>query len=350
MATRKPVKIHYRRLDDNDVIKGRTLETAIRTAMDATENGLKLSDRYGLRIYTNGDHNLFVNVYHDPGDLVFGDILHFTKGHLQALFDAGQQNERSASVEQMQAPERKEYIHSLMYWMVKDDHVFVIQSTSLRTEALEDYLSWLLSTKTGVATPSSSVALAGKFDTDAIGGDLSNIEQIVIGGVATPPPRAQPPATAPQESEETVIEQTQAFDTKAQTGWKQAKEILATLLGGSANVDKMMAAIPNEADLSVEVHIGYKTRKRGVNRQGLKSLEMGLRNLPDSQIRVKAKDGVKNIDGSIRLQHPASILVREVGEGENKRPGSLLDPTDVLRAMKEAYLVFKSNGKIDAPD
>lgn len=316
--------------------------------MAHTENGVRLADRYALRIFTSGDDHLFVNVYHDdpPSEngLVFGDILHFTKGHLQALFDAGQRDAASASVEQMRAPEKKEYIHSLMYWMIKDDHVFVIQSTSLKTESLENYLGWLLSTRTDVALASSSIILASKFDEDAVGGDLNDIQEIVIGGIATPPPTD---GTAEQPVERTIdVEQKGKIDTAARTGWQQAREILETLLGGTANVDKMMQAVPEGADLSVEVHIGYKTRKRTVSREGLKSLETGLRNLPDSQLQVKAKGGTKASDGSIRLHHSASVQVREVQDGDDKRPGSLLDPNDVLRAMKEAYAVFIANGKI----
>lgn len=349
MATRKPVTIHYRRFSDNALIKGLSLEDGVRSAMAIQENGIRLADRYSLRIFENGDDNLFANVYHDgldSGDsLVFGDILHFTKGHLQALFDAGQRDVASASVEQMRAPERKEYIHSIMYWMIKDDHVFVIQSTSLRTEALENYLGWLLSTKTQVAPTPSSIVLASQFDGAAVGGDLNDIQELIIGGVATPPPieaKDHPPAAQPV----TDTEVKGKIDTAATTGWQQAREILSTLLGGSANVDKIMDAVPEGADLSVEVHIGYKTRKRAVSREGLKSLETGLRNLPDSQLQVRARDGVKTADGSIRLHHPASIQFHEVQDGDEKRPGSLLDPTDVLRAMKEAHAVFVANGKI----
>jgi hypothetical protein len=40
----------------------------------------------------------------------------------------------------------------------------------------------------------------------------------------------------------------------------------------------------------------------------------------------------------IRLSHPANII----------RVGSLLDPKDVIRALREAYQSFVDNGKIDS--
>jgi hypothetical protein len=83
-----------------------------------------------------------------------------------------------------------------------------------------------------------------------------------------------------------------------------------------------------------------------VSREALKTLETGLRNIPDSQIYVKGKNGNKATDGMIRLHHDASIRLREIQDGEKRRVGSLLDPDDVLRAMKEAYSLFLANGKI----
>lgn len=348
-AARKTVTIHYRRFLDSASFQGKTLEAAIRQSMEFKEKGVSLSERYALRILETGEDNLFINNYHDGRndgfDLVFGDIIHFTKGHLQALFDAGQKDLPSASVQQMPAPEKKEYVHSLMFWMVKDNHVFVIQSTSLRTESLESYMGWLLGLKTKTVNVGTGIVLASKFDGEAVGGDLSDIQELVIGGVATLPPTA-PPATEQPINKVVEVTQDTQIETMGKTGWDQAWDILSTLLGGTANVEEMMKSVPQDAELSVEVHIGYKTKKRKVDRAALKNMETGLRNLPDSQIHVKAKGGNKAADGSIRLHHNASIKLCETQNGDETRVGSLLDPADVLRAMKEAYDVLMANGKI----
>lgn len=346
---RKPVTIHYRRLADGNTLGGVTLEEKIRSAMQTQVSGQPLADRYALRIWENGEDNLFVNHYYDGKndnlDLVFGDILHFTRGHLQALFDAGQKDAAYASVEQMPAPEQKEYVHSLMHWMVKGNHAFVIQSTSLRTDTLESYLTWLLTQKSKVVSLPFQVVLASKFNEEAVGGDLSDIQELIIGGVATRPP-VEPPEEQPVSEVTQQVTQHGKIETQRTTGWQQAREILSALLGGTANVENMMKAVPDDAELSVEVHIGYKTKKRKVSREGLKQLETGLRNIPDSQLLVRAKDGKKTADGNIRLHHDASIKLRTIKDGNEARPGSLLDPTDVLRAMKEAYDIFVANGKI----
>lgn len=346
-ADRKPVTIHYRKFSRPGVIKT-PLEQLVRSAMNfADESGKKVKDRYLSRLFTSGSDNFFINTYSDgSGDttLVFGDILHFTKGHLQALCKTADRDAASVPVQQMQAPEQSEYVHSQMFWMLKGDHAFVIQSLSLRTAEFEQYLDWLLKKRTNTLVSSCDLILDAKFDEDEVGGDLSDIQEIVVGGIATPPP------TVPDEDDNRTVvkEVTQKgqIGTGRKTGWATATAILKELLGGDANVASLMKAVPDDAELNVQVHIGYQTKKRKVDRVALRQLETGLRNLPDSQLQIRAKGATVSSDGTVRLHHNASIKLIKMGEGDNQIIGTLLDPMDVRRAMVEAYTTFVANGKI----
>ena len=129
---RKPVTIHYRKFDRPAVVAS-TLEQLVRAAMNTVaQDGTAIKQRYVHRIFTVATDNYFINTYTDRGSpeepLVFGDILHFTKGHLQALCQTADQQAATVPVQQMKAPEQSEYVHSQMFWMLKGDHAFVIQS------------------------------------------------------------------------------------------------------------------------------------------------------------------------------------------------------------------------------
>lgn len=347
-AERKPVTIHYRKFTRPDGITT-SLESMIRSAMDSTTlSGRQVKTRYLERLYQQGNDSYFINIYEDSSEqltFVFGDILHFTRGHLQALCQTADENAESVPVQQLRAPEQSEYVHSEMFWMVKDDHAFIVQSMSLKTAELEEYFGWLLKTKSSVLSDAHSVTLAAKFDVDDVGGDLSDIQEIIVGGVAT-----QPPTVPEQGSEfvERVSEVTQQgqIDTGRRTGWATARKILSELLGGDANVASLMQSVPPDAELNVQVHIGFQTKKRKIDRIALAQLETGLRNLPDSQLQVRAKGGRVGSDGSIRLHHNASVRLIKAQDGDNQIIGTLLDPTDVLRATVEAYSTFVANGKI----
>jgi hypothetical protein len=346
---RKPVTIHYRKFSRPAKLKG-SLENLVRAAMNASDHGIQIKSRYLARLHTIGSDNYFINTYSDSSDgvpFVFGDILHFTKGHLQALCTTADKNASCVPVQQLKAPEQSEYVHSQMFWMIKDDHAFVVQSMSLRTAEFEQYLDWLLKNKTNQLPNNHSIILDSRFDEAMVGGDLNDIQEIIIGGIASSP------ATIPvDEDGDKLVEVTQhgQIDTARATGRTTAWAILRELLGGDASVDSLMKAVPPDAELNVQVHIGYKTKKRKVDRLALQQLQTGLRNLPDSQLQVKAKGTQVGMDGTVRLHHNASIRLIKSVDGDSQIVGSLLDPADVLRAMIEAYSTFVANGKIQAND
>jgi hypothetical protein len=222
-----------------------------------------------------------------------------------------------------------------MFWMVIADHVFIIQSQSLRTETVEQYLTWLLVDRTQVLRDPAHVLLASRFDPAAVGGGPSEIREIVIGGIVSPaaPDRAHEP--------DRVLEVEQAREvtaTRRGTRFGQARAVLAALFGGQAEADAYLQEVPPDADLSVEVHIGYKTRKRRISRAPLTALETGLRNLADGEIRVTGKDADQLSSGDVRLHQTATI----------ETDGSLLVAEDVRAKMLAAYRSLVELGKITA--
>lgn len=342
---RKPVTIHYRKFCRAATVQ-HPLEELVRRAMSTDSGGVEIRNRYLARLLTVGNDSYFINTYSDGSGatpLVFGDILHFTKGHLQALCQTADQTAASVPVQQMKAPEQSEYVHSQMFWMVKGDHAFVVQSMSLRTAEFENYFDWLLKTCTSTLDSHHSIILDAKFDAEAVGGDLSDIQEIIVGGVASPAPTVPDQEDVEQER---MVTQSGQIDTGRRAGWGTATAILRELLGGDANVESLMRAVPADAELNVQVHIGYQTKKRKIDRVALKQLETGLRNLPDSQLQVKSKGARLASDGTIRLHHNASIRLVKALDGDSQLIGTLLDPQDVLRAMVEAYSNFVGNGKI----
>lgn len=233
---RRPVTIHYRRFNRPATVQ-HSLEGLVRGAMGTIDGGVPIRDRYSARLRTVNNDSYFINTYADGSGetpLVFGDILHFTKGCLQALCQTADENAAFVPVRQMTAPEQSEYVHSQMFWMVKGDHAFVVQSMSLQTTEFEQYLDWLLKNRTSHLTSDHSVILDAKFDADAVGGDLGDIQEIIVGGVATPTPTVPDQELVEQER---VVTQTGQIDTGRRTGWSTATKILRELLGGDANVE-----------------------------------------------------------------------------------------------------------------
>jgi hypothetical protein len=332
---RQSVTIHYRRLEDpTGAFGGRTLHGALRRAMNHTIEKEKLSEHWKRRAWIvppTAEDTLLMNLHHDHRDYFFGDLTHYTRGFMQALLTQAQ-DAPMLTVEQQPPPKGKEYVHSMMYWLAVKSHLLMIQSRSLGAKQLEEYLTWLLKDQSSAISGTGHVILQSKFDPSDVGGDLDDITEIVVGGSAPIPAR-------PVSSKQTEWPKGAAGETYKKLAarkpiWSRAVDVLRALMNNEADVQKLLKSVPPEADLQVSVSIGYKVRKPEISRA---PMQEALRNLPDGEIKARGRDG-RMTGKDIRLSYPASVL----------KMGSLLDPDDAVRALREAYKHFSDNGKIDS--
>ena len=268
-----------------------------------------------------------MNLKKDGGTYYFGDLTHYTRGYLQTLL-AEQADTPSLAVEQQPPPKGKEYVHSMMYWLVIENHLIMIQSRSLAAKQLEEYLTWLLKDRTTTIGPTGQVILQIKFDAAEVGGDIDDIKEIIVGGRAAAAGSVELKEADLKPGKE--VERHQEIATRKPWG-QRAWDVLRAAMNNEADVRELMESIPEGADLEVAVHIGYKA-KRKVSRA---PMQHALRNLPEGEITAVGRNGIQT-GKDIRLSCPASIL----------KIGSLLDPEDVVRALLEAHQFFSSNGKI----
>lgn len=335
MPNRKSLTVHYRRMDDPvGALNGGTLETRIRAAMAHVADGGPLSDHWNRRAWIVPPDNadtLLMNVFHDDGVSFFGDLTVYTRGFMQALI----RNENDVAVlpvEQRPPPQGREYIHSMMYWMVLGNHLVTIQSRSLNTKHLERYLTWLLKEQTAQMGVNGQVILAAKFDSGEGGGDLDDVKKIIVGGTGVVD---AVPARLPDQPDEKMREVDQHIDVDARRSWgERALDVLRAVMTNEADVQDLLESIPEEADLDVSVHIGYKAKRRRVSRA---PMQKALRNLPEGEITAIGKHG-RMSGKDIRLSFPVRVLY----------DGSLLDSNDVRNKLKSAYDYFVENGKIEA--
>lgn len=215
----------------------------------------------------------------------------------------------------------------MMYWMVFGNHVLTIESRSLSTKHLERYLTWLLKEQTDQMGANGQVLLTAKFDSKEVGGDLEDLRKIIVGGTGVIDALSEQPF-------EQVREVAEHVDLDAWRSWgSRAMNVLRAVMSNEARVQELVRSIPDEADLDVSVHIGYKAKKRLVTRA---PMQQALRNLPEGEITAIGKHGTMT-GKDIRLSFPVSVLFN----------GSLLELDDVRKKLKSAYTYFVENGKID---
>lgn len=334
MADRKSLTVHYRRMDSPDkIFNGDSLEGQLRKAMTHTYDGGPLKKHWKRRAWSSTSENsdtYLMNIYYDDEVSFFGDLTLYSSGFMQALL-RHESEDAILPVEQQPPPEGREYIHSMMFWMVIGNHVMTIQSQSLTTKHLEQYLTWFLKERANQITENEKIILIAKFDTNEVGGSLDDVKEIIVGGtgaVQAIPTRLQ--GDVPIQVRETDLR----VDLDSQRSWgNRARDVLRAIMNNEADVNAILADIPEGADLDVSVHIGYKTRKRQITRAPMQQV---LRNLPDGEITAIGRDG-RMSRTDIRLSYPVRVLLK----------GNLLDPDDVRAKLRAAYDYFIDNGKIE---
>lgn len=329
---RQPATIHYRRLVDvTNAFNSKTLESAVREALSQKVSGSALSEHWKKRAWLvppGNQDTLLTNIFENGDGFFFGDLTQYTKGFMQSLL-SNMEDVAMLEVEQQPPPEGKEYIHSMMYWMVIGNHVFIIQSRSLNAKHLEEYLTWLLKDRTGILGPVGHVLLQAQFDAEDVGGDLDDISEIIVGGL----PGVSTAVVEPPKQVPAIAESDTYREIAARKPWpERAMDVLKAVMNSEADLEELLESIPAEADLQVSVRIGYKSKKRKVSRA---PMQQALRNLPEGEIKALGKNG-RQSGKDVRLSYPARIATK----------GSLLEPGDVVRALREAYSYFVSNGKI----
>ena len=349
MATAtKRCKIHYRRLQRNGSnLPSASFSDLISAALNSTVGGVALKDRVDLRIMPSSlahPAQRVINHLHIANEFVFGNACSFTPGQMQALLKTAATQQPHGSlpaalaaydIQEARAQAGHEYVGGICYWLAYQDHFYQIQHVSLQAKQVEEYFCWLLGERTSVVNGNDSIRLMCEFDRQQVGGDLDEISSIEIGGIA-PETAVQPSFATPGTPRVEEIETTESVGSKA-AYFERARKVLRALLG-QAGAQEIMDSVPDEASLEVKVNIGYKSKRRRLNKEFMGDIASGLRNLPDGEMRVRGKSG--EMRGSdVRLSEDMSVKRLSGDSG-------LLDMEHALEQMLEVHRRFVHDGKV----
>ena len=288
------------------------------------------------------DSQRVVNDHHVDDVSVFGDLCLFSPGKMQAILAMAteehqtlEQAIRAFSVAEQAAPQGAEYLHGMAYWLVVSDHVYFIAHPSLSTKALEEYLTWLLRDKASVILPDHFVMLDSEFDRSQFGDDLDDVKSIEVGGIVPETVRDQPI----EEVRERVVdvEERGTIGDRVMRGFAAARRILDDMVG-SVEAQRIIDQVPPDAALEVRVNIGYRSSKRRIEKEFMRNLASGLRNMPDGEVKVRSRNITSKGDDA-RLS--ADMGVRRINPASN-----LLELAHVREQMLETHRRFLHDGKI----
>jgi len=224
----------------------------------------------------------------------------------------------------------------MIYWLAIGDHVFFVRLHSMSADLFEQYLSWLLSTRTGVISTSDGVRLQAEFDKSQIAGDIGDIKSIRIGGRAAPQLAVRISPAQPTVAQTTSRTTTRKIRDKF-VEFEQAVPVIKALIG-DAKTESLVNSLGSEEHLAVNASIKIQGRRTAESRQRFQSIATDLADTTDAKVLIEGKDGaISEGDSILRTRMPFELT------NENS---SLLDFDNIADQLQEVYKRFVQDRKI----
>lgn len=111
----------------------------------------------------NDVEQIGINLYQTKGSMLFGQFLSFKPGMRQPLITLENGttafNLESIAAEQTDDGKKREFLESIGYFGVVDNHVLLVQTKALTSREFETYLQWLLMSATSVIPAGTMLVL-----------------------------------------------------------------------------------------------------------------------------------------------------------------------------------------------
>ena len=347
MAKTMNKTIHYKRAT---VSGGACLQDLLSEILDPQGQAGKASKR---KESVNADDGSFrvINHSREYSGVLFCQMIYFEPGKSQAFitiddnadsytldaFTNDKLNEVPDEVAREQEKHRREFVDSLLYFGVFENHVVVLQSSALRSRELEAHLGWLVGTfgaESMVTVILSDQPSQETYERIA----QSPVKKISIG---TPVETQVKEDEAQRDITSNHSPDEQHLDAKKVKFYPsgRAASILSAAIGADWFNRFDLEDDLDDANLQVSLEITYmrKTTKEG--QKVLDNLAVSMRHMSEEDVTVELKGGGTLKGPDLKMSGPVSISKLENG---------LLDE-GVLYHRMHAWLVSKiRTGDIDA--
>ncbi|MCK9394187.1 MAG: hypothetical protein M0Q44_01175 [Methylobacter sp.] len=337
--------IHYKRavITNSQV----TLQNLLETAFNSKGKATKAKQR--REILNQDDESCrLINHHKDYNGMLFGQLVFFEPGRSQVLItlddDAdfyeidsitpdsiGKEND---VIDGEKIKKRREFIDSMLYFGVLDNHVVIMQSASLRARELEAHLSWLLGSYTEVMDRNSALILQDKPSEKTVAKiEKSPVKSVHLG---------TPVETRAQDEDQTTISSEESGFAK-KVKWipcGMGADVIQAALGADwfnrLNLDSSL----DEANLQVTLEITYLRKTTSNGQKMLDNIATALRHVDGSDVKINLHGG-GTINGSdLKLTGLVSV----------KAHNGLVDESDLYHQMHSWIVTKVRTNEIEVED
>lgn len=340
MATAKKKKtIHYK----NVIITGSLNLQGLMDGALGDSGSVKKPNQRQQKANEEDTVVIFVNRFTKYNGMSVGQLVYLEKGRQQPYITvdddaefysieslssdqipehrAAEQQEDSELLDVKQViRKRREFVESILYFGVLDNHMVIMQSSALQSRHLEAHLTWLLTTCAPAIPQGSMLSLSDKPAESVYKKmEKSPAKSIHFGApltteVAIDPSRPSKD-TQPPSGTVTPIESVHASKVRFEpTG--VAAAIISAVAPGLLDRLNLQESL-DEANIHLALEITYNRRTTKTGQEVIDSIATSLRHSPASDVVINLQGGGKitgdelKLSGDIQVEYLPSGLINE---------------------------------------
>jgi hypothetical protein len=326
----KRKQLHYRKatfisqtgkslqsLVEEAIIKSTPVKVRFQSLDDGTEDGW-------LR---------FINTHRSALGMQFGNLVLYAPDQSKHMIAINEQADELdiELIAPLQSADgkKRQFLESLLYYGILDNHVILLQSMALKARDLEGYLTWLL-INSGVIGKDNAVFLNNFIPTltqERL--DKSEVKSVRIG---TPLFNQDLPLDYKNNDQSEDKAKKVRFQNRIE-GW----EVLRTLISDRIS-DISWKEMQAANDLEVFIEVTYKRQVNELSQKALNHISSALRHVSDDDIKIELKGGGVVVGTELQVKNYISIDTY----------GGIVDQSDLFQKMQSWLISILEEGLIDA--
>lgn len=285
-----------------------------------------------------------IGQYQVDSEFAFGVLMRYMPG-LAPAFVVDDDRAQELTVQQMAAPatddgKRRELVEGMLFFGVVDNHVTLMQSSSLRSDHLEMHLEWLLR-KAGVLTEDNGLRLIDQLPEAARQRIAERpVRELLIQGDLLPieTESQQLRAGALQEGEQGERVQQQSVTVfRANLGASGIMDSLKKLMGPNEAERLDLDALTN-SNIAYKLTVRYNNSTTLNGQKLMNQLGSALRHAEGVDTRVKLYGGGELKGSDLKLTGPLNVTTYD----------GVPHPSEVFEGMRRWLLDKVRSGEVGA--
>jgi len=226
----------------------------------------------------------------------FGALIMLAPGQNKLLIETDDDNDE-ADISHIVAPDNKEFLESILFYGIKDNHVLLLQSLNLKARELENHLNWLLR-EAGIINNDNIVYLNNYAPKEIYEKLESNpIKSVRIGSELCQSVEIAADTNAPDNNSDTK----KISVKRTGIGLDLLKHFIPS------RIDEISKHLGDTSNIEVFIEVTYKRQTDDESQKALNQITQALRHSSEEDLKIELKNGVTINGSEVKIKEFKSI-------------------------------------------